>query len=121
MDGTIRYASPSHERLLGYPADELVGRNALSFVHPEDVSRVQSALVNGNEGRAVEFRVFHRNGSVHVLESFSRDLSHVAGVNGMVVNSRDITERKRLEEQLHHSQRLEAVGRLAGRRRPRLQ
>jgi two-component system, cell cycle sensor histidine kinase and response regulator CckA len=38
----------------------------------------------------------------------------VAGVNGMVVNSRDITERKRLEEQLHHSQRLEAVGRLAG-------
>jgi nitrogen-specific signal transduction histidine kinase len=49
-----------------------------------------------------------------VLESFSRDLSHVAGVNGMVVNSRDITERKRLEEQLHHSQRLEAVGRLAG-------
>jgi nitrogen-specific signal transduction histidine kinase/CheY-like chemotaxis protein len=49
-----------------------------------------------------------------VLESFSRDLSHVAGVNGMVVNARDITERKRLEEQLHHSQRLEAVGRLAG-------
>ena len=114
LDGTVRYASPSHERLLGYPADKLVGRNALSFVHPEDVSRVQSALVNGNQGRAIEFRVFHRDGSVRVLESFSRDLSHIAGVNGMVVNARDITERKRLEEQLHHSQRLEAVGRLAG-------
>ena len=67
-----------------------------------------------NNGRAVECRVHHSDGSWRVLESFSRDLSHVAGVNGMVVNSRDITERKRLEEQLHHSQRLEAVGRLAG-------
>ena len=114
LDGTIRYASPSHERLLGYPACELVGRNVLSFVHPEDSARVKLALVNGNNGRAVECRVYHRDGSLRVLESFSRDLSHVAGVNGMVVNSRDITERKRLEEQLHHSQRLEAVGRLAG-------
>jgi two-component system, cell cycle sensor histidine kinase and response regulator CckA len=114
LDGTIRYASPSHERLLGHHLDELVGRNVLSFVHPDDQARVETALVSGNNGRPVECRVFHRDGSVRMLESFSRDLSHVAGVNGMVVNSRDITERKRLEEQLHHSQRLEAVGRLAG-------
>jgi two-component system cell cycle sensor histidine kinase/response regulator CckA len=114
LDGTIRYASPSHERVLGYPVGELVGRNVLTLVHPEDVGGVQSALDNGNNGRAVECRVHHSDGSWRVLESFSRDLSHVAGVNGMVVNSRDITERKRLEEQLHHSQRLEAVGRLAG-------
>jgi len=114
LDGTIRYASPSHERLLGYPGGDLVGRNVVTFVHPDDVARVQSALVNGNNGRAVECRVYHHDGSVRVLESFSRDLSHVAGVNGIVVNSRDITERKHLEEQLHHSQRLEAVGRLAG-------
>ncbi len=114
LDGTIRYASPSHERLLGYPLDELVGRNVLSFVHAEDKPRVQTALVRGNNGRPVECRVRHSDGSWRVLESFSRDLSHVAGVNGMVVNARDITERKHLEEQLHHSQRLEAVGRLAG-------
>ncbi len=114
LDGTIRYASPSAERLLGYPLDELVGRNVFSFVHPEDKPHVQAALVNGNGGRPVECRVRHSDGSWRVLESFSRDLSHVAGVNGMVVNARDITERKHLEEQLHHSQRLEAVGRLAG-------
>jgi two-component system, cell cycle sensor histidine kinase and response regulator CckA len=113
-DGTIRYASPSHEQLLGYPAGELVGRNVFSIVHPEDLSRLQSALLNGNGGRAMESRVYHLDGSIRVLESFSRDLSHVAGVNGMVVNSRDITERKHLQERLHHSQRLEAVGRLAG-------
>ena len=114
LDGTIRYVSPSHERMLGYPLDELVGRNVLSFVHPNDKARVQTAMVNGNNGRPVECRVRHCDGSWRVLESFSRDLSHVAGVNGMVVNARDITERKHLEEQLHHSQRLEAVGRLAG-------
>ncbi len=114
LDGTIRYVSPSHERMLGYPLDELVGRNVLSFVHPEDKIRVQSALLNGNNGRPVECRIRHSDGSWRVLESFSRDLSHVAGVNGMVVNARDITGRKHLEEQLHHSQRLEAVGRLAG-------
>jgi two-component system cell cycle sensor histidine kinase/response regulator CckA len=114
LDGTIRYVSPSHERLLGYPLDALVGRNVLSFVHSEDKARVQTALTNGNNGRPVECRIRHSDGSWRVLESFSRDLSHVAGVNGMVVNARDITERKHLEEQLHHSQRLEAVGRLAG-------
>jgi PAS domain S-box-containing protein len=114
LDGTIRYVSPSHERMLGFPVDELVGKNVLSFVHPQDKAQVQMALVNGNNGRPVECRVRHNDGSWRVLESFSRDLSHVAGVNGMVVNARDITERKRLEEQLHHSQRLEAVGRLAG-------
>jgi PAS domain S-box-containing protein len=114
LDGTIRYVSPSHERMLGYPLDELVGRNVLSFVHTQDQARVQTALVKGNNGRPVECRIRHSDGSWRMLESFSRDLSHVAGVNGMVVNARDITERKRLEEQLHHSQRLEAVGRLAG-------
>jgi two-component system cell cycle sensor histidine kinase/response regulator CckA len=114
LDGTIRYVSPSHERMLGYPLDELVGRNVLSFIHTQDKLRVQTALTNGNNGRPVECRVRHADGSWRMLESFSRDLSHVAGVNGMVVNARDITERKHLEEQLHHSQRLEAVGRLAG-------
>ena len=38
FDGTIRYASPSHERVLGYPLDDLVGQNAFSFVHPDDLA-----------------------------------------------------------------------------------
>jgi two-component system cell cycle sensor histidine kinase/response regulator CckA len=114
LDGTIRYVSPSHLRMLGYPLEELVGKNVLSFIHPQDKERVRTALASGNQGRPIECRVHHADGSWRVLESIARDLSHVAGVNGMVVNARDITERKHLEEQLHHSQRLEAVGRLAG-------
>jgi two-component system cell cycle sensor histidine kinase/response regulator CckA len=114
VDGTIRYASPSHERVLGYTLDELVGENALAFVHPDDVSRVRAALVKVNEPATQEFRYRHKDGSWRVIESFGRNLSHLPGVSGVVINSRDITERRRLEDQLHHSQRLEAVGRLAG-------
>ena len=113
-DGTIRYASPSHERILGYRRDELIGGSIRQFVHPEDLARVQAAMESGGDIGALEARVRHKDGSWRVLESYQRNLSHVPGVNGLVVNARDVTERKRLEEQLHHSQRLEAVGRLAG-------
>jgi len=114
VDGTIRYASPSHERIIGYSISDLVGQNLFSIVHPEDVADARSALAQINGAASFECRWHHKDGSWRVLESFGRNLSHVQGVSGIVVNSRDITERKRLEEQLHHSQRLEAVGRLAG-------
>jgi two-component system cell cycle sensor histidine kinase/response regulator CckA len=113
-DGTIRYASPSHERILGYPLEDLVGKNAVAFLHPEDVDRVQAAVRQNTGSSAVEYRFRHKDGSFRTLESFGRDLSHLPGVGGVVVNSRDITERRRLEEQLRHSQRIEALGRLAG-------
>jgi two-component system cell cycle sensor histidine kinase/response regulator CckA len=114
VDGTIRYVSPSHERILGHRLDDLVGQNVLSFVHPDDVAEVKEAFHRGDGAASLEFRFRHKDGAWRMLESFGRNLSHVPGVSGLVVNSRDVTDRKRLEEQLHHSQRLEAVGRLAG-------
>jgi two-component system cell cycle sensor histidine kinase/response regulator CckA len=114
IDGTIRYASPSHERVLGYALDELIGQNALSFVHPDDLPAVRDALTKADGSALLEFRCRHKDGSWRVIESFARNLSHLPGVSGVVANSRDITERRRLEEELHHSQRLDAVGRLAG-------
>ena len=114
FDGTIRYASPSHERILGYAMDELVGRNALEFVHPDDFGAVQEALARLHASASIEFRFRHKDGTWRVVESVGRNLASVPGVRGVVINSRDITDRRRLEEQLHHSQRLEAMGRLAG-------
>ncbi len=113
-DGTIRYASPSHEKVLGYSLEELIGQNAFGFIHDEDVDRVRSAFERADGAAPIECRFRHKDAAWRVLECFGRDLSHLPGVRGVVINSRDITERKRLEEQLHHSQRLEAIGRLAG-------
>ena len=113
-DGTIRYASPSHEKVLGYALEDLIGQNAFAFVHDDDVARVRNAFERADSAGAVECRFRHKDGAWRVLECFGRDLSNLPGVRGVVINSRDITERKRLEEQLHHSQRLEAIGRLAG-------
>jgi two-component system, cell cycle sensor histidine kinase and response regulator CckA len=114
LDGTIRYASPSHERILGYQLEDLVGQNAFSFIHPDDLPAARAALARSNASASLECRFRHKDESWRVLEAFGRNLSHLPGVCGLVINSRDITDRKRLEEQLHHSQRLEAVGRLAG-------
>jgi two-component system cell cycle sensor histidine kinase/response regulator CckA len=114
LDGTIRYASPSHERVLGYGLEELVGQNALSFTHGDDIEKVTAAFALADGAASVQSRFRHKDGSWRVLESFGRNLSHLPGVSGLVVNSRDITDRMRLEEQLNHSQRMEAVGRLAG-------
>jgi PAS domain S-box-containing protein len=114
VDGTIRYVSPSHERVLGYRLEELVGRNIFLFVHADDLAHVKEIFARGDGASSVECRFRHKDGSWRILESFGRNLSHVPGVSGLVINSRDVTDRKRLEEQLHHSQRLEAVGRLAG-------
>src|SRR5260370_795074 len=74
---------------------------------------------SGPRSRAPMARPRFRAGSATktapgVCSNLGRNLSHLPGVNGLVVNSRDVTDRLRLEEQLHHSQRLEAVGRLAG-------
>ncbi len=114
VDGTIRYVSPSHERVLGYASDELVGQNVFGFIHPDDLTGVKDNFTRSEGAASLECRFRHKDGSWRMLESFGRNLSHVPGVSGLVVNSRDVTDRKRLEEQLHHSQRLEAVGRLAG-------
>ena len=114
IDGTIRYASPSHERVLGYGLEDLVGQNVFTFIHADDLGSVRDAFARADGEASLECRFRHKDGSWRILESFGRNLSHLPGVAGLVVNSRDVTERKRLEEQLHHSQRLEAVGRLAG-------
>jgi PAS domain S-box-containing protein len=95
-DGTILFQSAPIERVLGWGADELVGRNAIDFVHPDDVASVvaelQALAEDPGSARLAEFRFLHRNGTYRVLESIGR--GHSSGdVSGIVVNSRDITER----------------------------
>jgi nitrogen fixation negative regulator NifL len=107
-DGIIRYDSPSIERILGYQPDELVGCNVFEYIHPEDVARIriifQEALRESGSIRTGEFRFRHKDGSWRVFESIGKNLIDDPTVHGIIVNGRDITERKKAEETLRQSE-----------------
>ncbi len=99
-DGTIRFVTASHERVLGYRPEELVGQNVVAFLQGEDIEMVMRALEAGLHSpgtRApIEIRFRHRDGSWRLLQSFGTTLIRDGIVSG-VVSSRDITHRKQAE------------------------
>jgi diguanylate cyclase (GGDEF)-like protein/PAS domain S-box-containing protein len=104
-DGIVRYVSPSVERLLGYRPEELLGTNGFSWIHPDDVAEVQRGfirrLTEPDAPRLMgDFRVRHRDGSWRAMDMLSSNLVDNPSVRGIVVNMRDITERRKMEEQL---------------------
>lgn len=106
-DGRIAYLSPSIERILGYPSKQLIGRRAFDFIHPDD--RDHSLEVFERRIRAVvpekptETRLQHKDGSWRTLEATSENLLDHPAVAGLVVNARDITQRKAAEAELQRS------------------
>ena len=102
--GKILFQSPSIERALGYRTEELLDRNAFDFVHPNDVQRMlgifSGDLMHPNLQTPAEYRFRHRDGSWRYLESIGKNLLHDPSVHGVVINSRDVTERKRAEERI---------------------
>src|SRR6266513_5385748 len=117
-DGAVRYASPSVLPLLGYGAEELVGRHIFDLVHPDDVEAAMTVfaegVATGQGGRVLGLQVRHKDGTYRSLEAIGRYLLDDPVVRGVVINARDVTERRSLERQLLQAQKMEAVGRLAG-------
>jgi len=98
MDGVIRYASPSHESVLGYRPEQLVGTDARAFVHPDDVPNLPLLSSGGPDAiPSFEFRVRHRDGSWRTLETVGTNLADRPDVDGLVLTSRDTTARRRAE------------------------
>jgi PAS domain S-box-containing protein len=98
-DGRILYESPSVEHILGYKPEEMVGRNVLSFIHPED--RRASIQVFAQwlqpppeQVEPVSFRFRNKRGEWRILEGTGRDLRDNPAIQGIVVNCRDVTERR---------------------------
>jgi PAS domain S-box-containing protein len=106
-DGKILYESPSAQRIVGWRPEELVGRNIVDVVHPDDRQRLASGVrtvVSGIEAKAL-VRVRHKDGGWIELEGHARDLTDSPTVGGILVNSRDVTRTRRAEHDLADAER----------------
>lgn len=104
VDGRITYASPSIKTVLGYEPERAVGKALEEFAHPSDREIIRSVLAEllecDGENRTVEFRLKDENGSWLVLEAIGKSMVSDPVVGGIVVNSRDVTQRKAVESRL---------------------
>ena len=101
--GILMYCTPSLVRLLGYTEEESLGRNAFEFVHSEDHALTKNARAELLRSRGktitIQTRVRHKDGSWRWAESVCMNLLDKPGVQAIVANFRDITERKEAEEE----------------------
>jgi len=103
--GCIVYLSPAAERVLGHQPDRLIGESLIDLVHPDERARFGEVFkylaAQPNRVAAAEHRLRHAEGHHVYMESIGVNLLANPAVHGIVVNSRDVTRRRRVEEQLH--------------------
>jgi diguanylate cyclase (GGDEF)-like protein/PAS domain S-box-containing protein len=118
-DGVVTYQSPSVERVLGYKADEIEGQRFDRLLNDHERPLLAQLLaVDGmgeSETHTVECSLKHRDGATLTFQVQHTDLLHDEHVRGIVLNSRDISERKAFEEQLAHQAFHDPVTKLANR------
>jgi diguanylate cyclase (GGDEF)-like protein/PAS domain S-box-containing protein/putative nucleotidyltransferase with HDIG domain len=101
-DGKLLLSSPSADRILGYDSGELVGVPVLGVAHPDDMAQVMDTfnrlLLNAGATESIEVRARHKDGSWCHIEVTATNHIQDPAVAGVVINLRDITERKQAEE-----------------------
>ncbi|MBW2702902.1 MAG: PAS domain S-box protein [Deltaproteobacteria bacterium] len=122
-EGRFIFVSSAIERMSSYTKEEMIGRCIFDFIHPEDLERVAEGVAQTYHGRIepLEFRVNDKDGSERFVRTWGRVMEEngqVVGIGGIMS---DLTELRKveadkadLEEQLQQSQKMEALGRLAG-------
>src|SRR5207253_1232601 len=105
--GMIRFISPSVERMLGYDSAALEGTSFVDLIEPESALRALEFFLAAEGGSAalpprLELRMRRSDGSLLDVETLRTNLVSDPSVGGIVLNTRDITERKAFEQQLQH-------------------
>ena len=109
-EGTVLYQSPTMERVLGHRPEDRIGKNVFEFslVHPEDQDKqnglIKKILGMPGETSRTEMRMRHRDGSWRHMDAVATNLLEDPSVCGIVINARDVTERKKIEEDLRDSE-----------------
>jgi diguanylate cyclase (GGDEF)-like protein/PAS domain S-box-containing protein len=119
-DATVLYQSPSIERVLGYSPEDIVGTRFDHLLDPDEKSRLLHLLADGaayagSETEVLECSLRHRDGTLRQFEVLHTNLLDDEAVRGIVLNSRDVSERKAFEEQLAHQAFHDPVTNLANR------
>jgi diguanylate cyclase (GGDEF)-like protein/PAS domain S-box-containing protein len=119
-DGRFTYVSPALQRILGLRPADLMGRAMVEFLHPGDLERIRPHLrrLVAEPGAVVTYQSRYRNadGAWRWLEVTTTNLTLEPGIDGIVANSRDVTEARELQEQLQHQATHDALTGLANRR-----
>jgi diguanylate cyclase (GGDEF)-like protein/PAS domain S-box-containing protein len=117
-DWTIRYQTPSVERVLGYQPDALLGTNLAELIHLQDTERMAQLLArtHGHDGinGPIECQMLHADGRWLTVETISNHVDDDE-LRGYVLTSRDVTDRKALEDQLKHQAFHDSLTGLANR------
>ncbi|WP_410764998.1 histidine kinase N-terminal 7TM domain-containing protein [Haloferax sp. DFSO60] len=102
-DGSRRYTSPSVKEVLGHQPEDLVGSSSFDIIHPEDRAQVRREFeyaIEHNKTVRTECRVKHKNGTWRQFETVGVNLFDDPAVDGLVLNSRDVTSRHQYEQRL---------------------
>jgi two-component system, cell cycle sensor histidine kinase and response regulator CckA len=117
LDGKRVYSSPSYKNILGDP-QSLRGSDSFHEIHPEDRERIKQIFqdtIRTGIGHRAEYRFVQNDGGIRHIESQSSVIKDKEGmISQVLVVSRDVTDKKKLEQQFLRSQRMESIGTLAG-------
>lgn len=106
--GVVTYSGPSIERILGYTVEEFVGMNVGDLFHPDDLKPcarlMEELLIRPGDSVSAQFRLRHKSGEWRWIESICTNLLHEPDIGGIVINYRDISERKTAEDALRQSE-----------------
>ncbi|WHY91642.1 EAL domain-containing protein [Neobacillus cucumis] len=115
--GNVLYASPSHEKVFGIPANEYEGYHSFDLVHPEDIPSLQlqyASMIGNKTPCQVEFRHQHTNGSWIPIEAKITPVYHEdENIEYFIAVGRDISVRRQTEELIRKAEKLSTVGHLA--------